>query len=98
MEENNIFDVLEFLNKEGYNNERVTFWRVREEMRIADIFGHLNTNNFTHIPKGPYLFVWPRCDEDDANLISGILEPDYFVKLQNDEQVLIYPIPKVIES
>lgn len=98
MEENNIFDVLEFLNKEGYNNERITFWRVREEMRIADIFGHLNTKNISHIQKGPYLFVWPRCNCDDANIISGILEPDYSVKLQNDEQVLIYPIPKVIES
>ena len=98
MEANNIFDVLEFLNKEGYNNERLTFWSVREEMCIADIFGHLNTNNCAHIPKGPYLFIWPRCDNDDANIIWKILEPDYDVKLQNDERVLIYPIPKVIES
>lgn len=98
MEANNIFDVLEFLNKQDYNNERITFWRVRDEICIADIFGRLNTNNYAQIPKGPYLFVWPRIDNNDANLISGILEPDYFVTLKNDEQVLIYHIPKVIES
>ena len=98
MEANNIFDVLEFLNKEGYNNERITFCKVRDEMCIADIFGHLNTNNFAQVPKGPYLFVWPRCNDEDANIICGILEPDFFVTLQNEEQVLIYNIPKVIES
>ena len=98
MEANNIFDVLEFLNKEGYNNERITFWGVIEDMRIADIFGQINTDNYEPIAKGPYLFVWPRCDNNDANIIWEILEPDYDVKLQNNERVLIYPIPKVIES
>lgn len=98
MEANNIFDVLEFLNKQDYNNERITFWEVRDEMCIADIFGHLNTNNYAQIPKGAYIFVWPRIENNDANLIWEILEPDYFVKLKNDEQVFIYNIPKVIES
>ena len=98
MEANNIFDVLRFLNNEGYNKERMTFCRVREEMSIADIFGHFNTNNCAYVPKGPYLFVWPRCDNNDANIIWEILKPTYFVKLKNDEQVFIYPIPKVVES
>lgn len=98
MEANNIFDVLEFLNKQGYNNERFTFWSVRDEKCIADIFGRLNTNNYAQIPKGAYIFVWPRIENNDANLIWEILEPDYFVKLKNDEQVFIYNIPKVVES
>lgn len=98
MEANNIFDVLEFLNKQDYNNERITFWSVRDEMCSADIFGHLNTNDYTMIPKGPYLFVWPRIENNDAKLIWKILEPDYFVKLNNNEEVFIYNIPKVIES
>lgn len=98
MEANNIFDVLEFLNKQGYGYERITFWRVKDEMCIADIFGHLNTNNYAQIPKGPYLFIWPRFEDNDAQSLCKILEPDYDVTLQNDERVLIYPIPKVIES
>lgn len=98
MEANNIFDVFEFLNKQGYGNERITFWRVKDEICIADIFGHLNTNDYTQIPKGPYLFVWPRYEDDDAQRLWKILEPDYDVTLQNDERVLIYHIPKVIES
>lgn len=98
METNDIFDVLKFLNKEGYDNSRIIFWAVKENMRIADIFGNINTDNYAPIQTGPYLFIWPRNDNDDAIRLWEILEPDYDVKLQDDERVLIYPIPKVIES
>ena len=98
MEENNIFDVLEFLNIEKYDDARLTFWRVTEDLCIGDIFGHINTNNRTRIPKGPYIFVWPKYVNDDAQRIKAILEPDYDVKLQNDDRVLIYHIPTVVES
>ena len=98
MEANNIFDVLEFLNKEKYDNARIAFWDITEDLCIGDIFGHINTNNRAQIPKGPYLFIWPRNDNDDAIRLWDILEPNYDVKLHDDERVLIYPIPKVIES
>lgn len=96
MEEKNIFDVLDFLNKEGYTNARITFWNQSTEWSLSELFGLVNTNNSTRLPKGRYLFVWPIEDTDDAKKLYNILTPCADITISYDERVLIYPIPNVV--
>ena len=98
MEAKNIFDVLEFLNKEGYDNSRITFWNQRDEWSLGQIFGYLNTNSRMLLPEGKYLFVWPENDTDDAKKLYNILVPCADITVNSDDRVLIYTIPDVVRG
>ena len=98
MKSNNIFDVLEFLNKEGYDNARITFWNQIDDWCLGEVFGYINTNNRMLLPKGKYLFVWPVDDTDDAKKLYNILIPCADITVNSDDRVLIYTIPDVVLS
>lgn len=98
METNNIFDVLEFLNKEDYDITRYQFWNTTNDGDEPYILGSFDNNFMMKLPKGRYLFVWPKERTNHAKELMNILTPIADLMDRHDERVLIYPIPKVIES
>ena len=98
MEANNIFDVLEFLNKEDYDITRYQFWNTVNDGDEPYILGNFNNNYMMKLPKGRYLFIWPKESTNHAKELKNILAPVADLMDRNNERVLIYNIPKVVES
>lgn len=96
MEANNIFDVLEFLNKEGYDITCYQFWNQGNNEKLPYILDSFNNNNKMKLPKGKYLFVWPKERTNHAKELKNILTPVADLMDRNNERVLIYSIPDVV--
>lgn len=96
MEANNIFDVLEFLNKEDYDITCYQFWKQSNDEKLPYILDSFNNNNKMKLPKGKYLFVWPKEKTKHAKELKKILTPVADLIDRNNERVLIYSIPDVV--
>ena len=98
METNNIFDVLEFLNIQDYDITTYQFWNTVYDGEEPYILGTFDNNYMIKLPKGRYLFIWPKERTNHAEKLKDILTPVADLIDRHNERVLIYTIPKVIES